>query len=82
MNMPGFTAEGSLYRTSRRYKMGGGPSDSNSQLIAPQAIPNFILNFGKKLCYGACMALCIGEGFDFDVCDDDCSERCGLAIFA
>lgn len=38
MNMPGFSAEGSLYKTSGRYQAGSHPVYSTGQMVIP-AIP-------------------------------------------
>ena len=65
MNMPGFTAESSVYRTSGHYQMTAG-FDANGGVIRPQA------------CDRDCMSECV-EACDYDFPPGRMRAQCVLA---
>jgi len=67
MNMPGFTAEASLYKTSRHYSM-AGTVDQSSGTIYPAILRG-------ANCFRNCLnSLCVRE--DDPYCYDNCQCIC------
>jgi hypothetical protein len=61
MNMPGFTAEASLYRTSELYSMRSMDTISTSQVV-----PQQMSGLARDACLSAC--LCCGRGENWGCC--------------
>jgi hypothetical protein len=61
-NLPGFTAEVSLYRTSRSYRTGSSHGGPSSGQVKPQLMASPVRSSGDSegllICLGAC--LCCG----------------------
>ena len=59
MNIPGFNAEASLSRLTRRYMMEGIPFDVSSYVVSPaqddEPIPLFPLGPIDRRCFRACI---------------------------
>jgi hypothetical protein len=71
MNMPGFTAEASLYRTSRSYLIAGSP---NHLLGSLGILPQLQRGSGPSGvgCNSGCKALC---ELQFDLDEQDCWDN-------
>ncbi len=81
MNMPGFSAEASLYQKSRHYGVGGTSRVAQlSTRVWPQAGltgPYGPIGLPGQDCYGACLHVCMSfcRGF-LDQCLNDCLSTC------
>jgi hypothetical protein len=92
MNIPGFTAEATLYKTTGRYLMGGYPSDAPNLEVVLALAPWF-----RSKDWGYCAANCLEncrfeaedpfgikgsiEGFEaesFADCAHGCDRHCNL----
>lgn len=89
MNMPGFTAEASLYKTSKHYSMaatleGVGLSSTLYPQMRRATGPSGPIGFPGQDCGGACWHLCKmtggGEWF-FDHCMNSCQSSCSQPSF-
>jgi hypothetical protein len=67
MNIPGFTAEGALYRNYQDYATGidiTGNSQSTDSQVTPQLRPLcFVRSFGRTF------SRCLGLGYSVGACD-------------
>jgi modification target Cys-rich repeat protein len=68
MNLPGFSAEVSLYRTGGRYRTAGAPSPSRDT-VRPAVIDENCYND----CYGYCLNACYDSGGDWYSCSQHCA---------
>ncbi len=82
---PGFTAEASLYKTSKPYGMIAtlkaiGLSATRCLQIARATGPYGPIGLPGQDCYGACWHICMtfggGSGRFFDQCIDNCKSTC------
>ncbi len=69
-NMPGFTAEVSLYKTSNRYHMIGATPQAGGMVHAAQIAP------GGASCFSQCFRECIQDGFLPFQCGPACRRQC------
>jgi hypothetical protein len=74
INMPGFTAETSVYQTSRHYRM------TEASALGGGAIRPSLLD---RRCYTACKSTCYcldlfgsARGACFRQCNQECAEDC------
>jgi hypothetical protein len=86
MNMPGFTAETSLYKGSKPYGMAGTlQAIQLSTTVYPQMRratgPYGPIGFPGQDCYGACLHVCMTFGGFFDRCMNDCQSTCYESSF-
>jgi hypothetical protein len=88
MNMPGFTAEASLNRTSEHYGMAATfeATQLAATLYPSRATGPFgPIGFPGQDCGGACWHVCmssgLGHGPFFDHCIDNCQRSCGETSF-
>src|SRR5215470_19514181 len=69
MNVPGFHAEASLYRTSGRYYMGGAHIQDGGRIyLAQQWCP--------PACVNACVSGCRADGESQSFCTKLCASDC------
>lgn len=87
MNMPGFTAEVSLYKTSKSYAVAADlQAIPLSTTVYPQMRratgPYGSIGFPGKDCFRACFHICMswGKG-DFGECWTECESNCGDPSF-
>jgi len=72
MNMPGFTAETSLYKTNKNYRMVAGAEHAATQVLPQGIIANAICGFLGGLCAAGVGDYCDEICGDDDVCSVDC----------
>lgn len=85
MNIPGFTAEASLYKTSKHYGMAATlEAIELSTTLYPQMRratgPYGPIGFPGQDCEGACWHVCMstggGRGWFFEDCMNSCQSSC------
>ncbi len=80
MNVPGFTAEASLYHTSRPYQVAGMPEQ-----VTTSVQPTYFLGayLGVVSCFGRCLGTCPRNpsGQVDRYCRYICAEQCGGAPY-
>jgi hypothetical protein len=69
LNMPGFTAEHSLYRTEGHYRLATGRA---GRIVAP--VGNFIVPQLRKIDW-ECARDCLDAGGDMGICGFFCEEQ-------
>ena len=85
MNMPGFTAETSAYRTGNAYRAVYGTLAGSASAVAIPSSPNLsFVTVGPRplgvvigfICYVLCYTQCRAWGYDHGVCRDACRDIC------
>jgi len=74
MNMPGFTAEVSLYKTINHYHMIEAIHQADGTVYAAQS------GTGDPFCFGRCFRECIEDGFPPFQCGPACRQECNPPI--
>jgi hypothetical protein len=79
MNMPGFTADASLYRTTEPYSMAAnleGMPGNRTVYLQRATGPNGPIGLPGQGCNGACLHICLMGGFNVEQCVSDCLDSC------
>jgi hypothetical protein len=70
MNLPGFTAEASLYKVSRGYQARGTGGTATGQVIPQWTTLKWSSSIAHLLCYLNCYSNCMKTGqYQADWCD-------------
>ena len=78
MNMPGFTAEASLYRTGGHYSIAAGWTDATYGLVVPAQNCGPCHVVATSPCPGHCMQWCFTGSPSFPVVPKCCPpDKCG-----
>jgi hypothetical protein len=79
MNIPGFTAEASLYRTTRPYFMAAtfeASVVSTNLYLQRVRGPSGPIGLPGQNCFEACLHLCMMSGGGSQACMSDCENTC------
>jgi len=79
MNLPGFTAEASMYQSTGRYLTRVAPSNASLACANPAASSK-PATMQPDLCVRTCLQECTPGGGNSDQCLRNCQERCQVTV--